>query len=98
MDLDVTGAPKSKGKDALRVRGQCQPKLHLQAEISMGKELTNTLVEAVSNFSAHRANTISKDLTSGEPKKNVNCRLELSHELHFAISIAKVVENACASS
>ena len=94
MDLGVTGAPKSKRKDAPRVRGQYQPKLHLQAEIS-GKGINNTLVEAVSNFSAYRANTISKDLTRGERKKNVNCRLELSHELHFAISIAKVVECLC---
>jgi hypothetical protein len=49
----------------------------------------------VQNLSAYRANAVPKDLTGGECKQNVNCRLELSHELRLAISIAKVVECLC---
>jgi hypothetical protein len=92
MDLDVTSAPKSKGKDALQVRGQCRPKLHLRAQMSTGKELTMRPLRASQKLSAYEANTVSKDRTGGERKQNVNCRLELSHELHFVISIPKVVE------
>jgi hypothetical protein len=55
-----------------------------------GKEISNTPAKNVSNLSAYRANTVSKD--GGERKQNVNCRLELSHELHFAIFIPKVVK------
>ena len=47
------------------------------------------------NLSAYRAHSVSKDITGGECKHNVNCRLELSHELHFATSISKVVECVC---
>jgi hypothetical protein len=60
-----------------------------------GKEINNTPVEDVSDLSAYRANTVSEDLTGGERKQNVNCWLELSHELHFAISIPKIVECLC---
>jgi hypothetical protein len=60
-----------------------------------GKRINNTPVEGVSNLSAYRTNTVSKDVSGGERKQNVNCRLELSHELHFAISIPKVVECLC---
>lgn len=47
------------------------------------------------NLSAYGANTVSEDATGGERKQNVDCRLELSHELHFAISVPKVVECLC---
>jgi hypothetical protein len=59
------------------------------------KGINNTPVEGVPNLSAYRTNTVSKDASGGERKQNVNCRLELSHELHFAISIPKVVECLC---
>ena len=49
--------------------------------------------EDASNLSAYRANTVSKDLSVGECKQNVNRRLELSHKLNFAISVPKVVES-----
>ena len=61
----------------------------------IGKGINNTPIEYVSNLSAYRANSVSNDLTAGEPKQYVNCRLELSHELRFTISIPKVVECFC---
>jgi len=60
-----------------------------------GKGMNNTPVEDVSNLSAYRANTVSKDLTGRERKQNVNYRLELSHQLPFAIPIPKVAECLC---
>lgn len=59
-----------------------------------GKGINNTPAEG-GNLSAYRANIVSKDVTGGERKQNVDCRLELSHELHFAISVPKVVECVC---
>ena len=49
----------------------------------------------VSKLSAYRSDSVSRDPTGGECKQDVNCRLELSHELHFAISVSKVVECLC---
>ena len=52
--------------------------------------------QSISRFlSAYRANFISEGPVGGERKQNINCRLELSHELHLAISIPKVVKCLC---
>lgn len=56
--------------------------------------VNNTYAEDVSNLSTYRADTVS-NITGRERKKNANGRLKLSHELHVAISIPKVVECLC---
>ena len=43
-------------------------------------------------LSTYQANTTSDDPTVGERQQNVNRWLELSHELHLAISVPKVVK------
>src|SRR5258708_832563 len=59
------------------------------------KGINDTPAKDVSNLSAYQTNTVSKDLRRRECKQNINHRLELSHELHLAISILKVVKCLC---
>jgi hypothetical protein len=63
--------------------------------MSTGREIKH-ICRGVSRFlSAYRANAISEGLIGRERKQNVNCRLELSHELNLAISIPKVIKCLC---
>jgi hypothetical protein len=40
----------------------------------------------------YQTNALPKDTTGRKPKKNVNSRLEPSHELNFPISVPKLAE------